>query len=271
MVFRARRCAELAAAEFAYGASGAPGSLVGITSHDDRRTNVPLRHPPRARAGRSMDPVLSEVDCVGAAAAVGAMAAFFVGWVAIGLVLAHVLIRRGHDVRTMTALGIGLGPILVALVIEPESDRRPLLVRAGVDDDRGHLDVLIVLAGGPAELEELQPTLRALHGIARRLTIATAVPFESHDPDSVDATLREATDRLTEAASRVTPVQPRLVVLAGRSAPAADRFARAEGIDLTLHTGTSIPPVRRSRATDPRSATTVRPQRRRRGRARRST
>lgn len=90
------------------------------------------------------------------------------GWVAVGFVLAYVLVRRGHDSRTMTALGIGLGPL------------------------------------------------------------------------SSPSSSRETSDG--RCSSRLGPVSPRLVVLAGRSAVAPAHFARDEGIGLLLDAGAS--PVR---------------------------
>lgn len=66
-----------------------------------------------------------------------AMPAFFVAWIAAGLLAGLLLSRRAHDRTTMLAIGAGLGPILLLVVItelaagsatdssSPDHDGRP--------------------------------------------------------------------------------------------------------------------------------------------------
>ena len=66
-----------------------------------------------------------------------AMPLFFVAWIAAGLLAGLLLSRRAHDRATMLALGAGLGPILLLVVITEiaagtASDASPL------DEDRRH-------------------------------------------------------------------------------------------------------------------------------------
>ena len=174
---------------------GAPGSLVGNTSIDDRRARADMTSL-RRRLAHDADQILLAADGEPTALnPVAGLGMFFGGWVLVGLLLAHVLIRRGHDTRLMVALGVGLGPLLVAMVIESDAGQRHLLVREGVDGT-GSADLLIVLHWEADSIDELEPTLRSLDGVLRRTTIVTTVPYESCDPHHVDDTLRAATARL---------------------------------------------------------------------------
>jgi hypothetical protein len=110
-----------------------------------------------------------------------------------------------------------------------------MLVRPGTDGD-GDLDVLIVLTGEPTDVDDLRPTLQALHGMSRRTTIVTCVPYESC-ANPIDAPLGAAIDRLTSAAARLQPASPRLIVLPGHPKTAPTRFADTQRIGLTLYAG----------------------------------
>lgn len=165
-----------------------------------------------------------------------AVAAFFVGWVVVGLALAWLLVRRGHDPLVIAALGVGLGPLLVVLIADPGDGTRvrSRLVRGGSARD-GDVDVLIVLDGDPSALRELDPTLQCLHDDLRRTTIVTTVPHECIEPDPMNRALPAATARLLAAAEHIGPLEPELVVLAGHPRHVPLRFAEAERYALTLH------------------------------------
>jgi hypothetical protein len=198
-----------------------------------------MRHRNRLRAQVARGPDDIQLAADAGPSAVDAplgLLAFFLGWILIGLALAFLLVRRGHDPRLMTALGIGLGPILLALVADSD-DKRPVRCRVISDgrDGAGDLDILIVVGGDPAAVRELDTTLRSLGDVVRRTTLTTTVPHECIDPDPLNRSLPAATDRLLAAAALVAPVDPELVVLAGDPRRAPARFARAHHYDLTLH------------------------------------
>lgn len=53
-----------------------------------------------------------------------AVSVFFLGWISVGLVLALVLVRRGHDARVTVGVGAGLGLSDAELVlVSDRSDR----------------------------------------------------------------------------------------------------------------------------------------------------
>lgn len=94
------------------------------------------------------------------AAAPLAMSGFFAGWIAVGVVGALRLARRGHDRRTMVAVGAGLSPLMVLLASDLVQGAalalHPGTLTAGADrfTDQAHRTLVLFAIGesqpGPA-------------------------------------------------------------------------------------------------------------------------
>lgn len=164
----------------------------------------------------------------GLAASPLAMPAFFSGWVALGVLVAVALARRGHDRKTMLALGVGLGPLMLVVASDVlrrrEREARPLLLAPGVDHGGG-LDILVLLQDRPEHVRSVVPTLDAVKTDVGRLTLVRAVDFEWLEDDLDNEAVDSATADLVVARDLVPISSPALVVCPGTAKRAAQRFA----------------------------------------------
>ena len=166
-----------------------------------------------------------------------AMPAFFLGWIAIGISIAHGLVRRGHDRRLMVALGIGLGPLMIVVAVDTvtrrERDARPRLLAPGFDHG-GRLDVLALIQGHPDQVRSLLPTLDAAKSVLGMLTLGRAVPYEWVEDESDNEVMAQATSDLVAARELVPITSPALVVFPGTPEAAAQRFSARSRPTLVL-------------------------------------
>lgn len=131
-----------------------------------------------------------------------AVPAFFAGWLLVGVLVAWWLVRRGHDTRTMLALGACLGPLmgLVAsdTVRRRERIARPLMLASPVDHG-GPLDVLVLVQGRPDEVRSVGPTLEAVAPDLGTVMVARAVAYEWLEGDIDNDVVRTSEDDLVAA------------------------------------------------------------------------
>lgn len=135
-------------------------------------------------------------------------AAFFLGWMIIGLVVARHLIRRGHEPRSMIAIGLGLGP-LMGLVASSASLRRrsaqPLTLAEGTNHG-GLVHVLVLIPGATADIAAIVPMLEAIAPDLAVLTLARPVPYEMLH-DDLDASFMEANKAALSKAADLVPIR----------------------------------------------------------------
>jgi nucleotide-binding universal stress UspA family protein len=178
-----------------------------------------------------------------ATTALGALAAT---WVGVGLLLALVMGRHGHDPFAWWLLGILLGPLALPLAVSAERRRgeRAWLVRAG-RPGRGPVDVLVGLDGSGEATAALAAVLDLLGPRLGRLTLATVIHLDaSVDHDRALARARAELERQGRLVQlRLSTGQhgpddgrrvPRLVVVAGHPAQALARLAAEGGYDLLV-------------------------------------
>lgn len=166
-------------------------------------------------------------DAGGLAASWWSMPGFFAGWIVLGVVLALVLVRRGHDARTMVALGAGLGP-LMALVVSDSIRRRDreaqaLVIQSGVDHG-GPLDVLVLAHDSGSAVEDLATTIESVRDELGLLTVGRTVAYEWVEGDLDNEVVRSGESELRDAAIRLAAVDAELVLLPGRIDRAVERF-----------------------------------------------
>ena len=173
----------------------------------------------------------------GLASSLLAMPAFFLGWIAIGIGVAHGLARRGHDRKMMVALGIGLGPLMIVVALDAVSRRereaRPLLLAPGFDHG-GRLDVLALIQGHPKHIRSLLPTLDAAKPVLGTLTLARAVPYEWVEDQSDTEVIAQVMSELLGARELIPIRSPALVVFPGTPEAVARRFSARSRPTLVL-------------------------------------
>lgn len=107
-------------------AIGVPGSRVGVRNRRDRTGHrvMPL-HLSAIQHHDLLTILVAGSDSTGGlAGSRWAVSVFFLGWISVGLVLALVLVRRGHDARVTVGVGAGLGLSDAELVlVSDRSDR----------------------------------------------------------------------------------------------------------------------------------------------------
>lgn len=156
-----------------------------------------------------------------------AIPCFFIGWIGVGVVIAVALIRRGHDARTMLAMGAGLGPLMVVVAADciRHRDRTasPLVLRPG-DHLGGPLDVVALVQDATVDIEGLLPTIQSVQADLGSLTLARAVAFEDVEDGPEGEIARRAERELSEIAALLPVRGVTLMLLPGSVADAAERY-----------------------------------------------
>ena len=172
--------------------------------------------------------------------ALGALAAT---WVAVGLLLAVVMGRHGHDPFAWWLLGTVLGPLALPLAVAAQQRLRgrAWVVRSG-RPGRGPVDVLVGLDGSAEAAAALAAVLELLGPRLGRLTLATVIDLDvSVEHNRAVARARaelELRGRLVQLMLSTGPDDarrvPALVLVAGHPAQALARLATEGGYDLLV-------------------------------------
>jgi len=163
-------------------------------------------------------------------------------WITVGLVIAVVVSRRGHDLAPLVAIGMLFGPLLAAYAASTlarhERAIRPTVVSPGVDMG-GDADVLVVVLDEPARAADAVPLVRSIWPRLHRVVLARPVTFETtEESDEVASDAkREAAAALSEAALFLPDVDPRMVLLPGRPDRAVSDYVTENGIDYLVAVG----------------------------------
>jgi nucleotide-binding universal stress UspA family protein len=140
-------------------------------------------------------------------------------WLGIGVGLAVVLGRRGHDRFTWFVLGAIFGPFALVLAVDAvrhDEPRAPRIVAASlVEHEPGAVDLLVGYDGSPASKAAIDSAVGLFGVQLGRLTLATVIPF-----DGGAANERRARAELEHEADRLGWLAPELQVLRGRPATA---------------------------------------------------
>ena len=162
--------------------------------------------------------------------------AFFVTvavtWLAIGVILAVVMGRRGHSGFGWLVLGTVLGPLGVILALDAgrHGERlQPLSLadRAPVSQGPGSVDVLVGTDGSPESAAAMDAAVELLGDRLGRLTLATVVPY-----GDLRAEERQATDRLRLLLYRSPGRAPGVEILHGHPSAALRQCAIEGGYEL---------------------------------------
>jgi nucleotide-binding universal stress UspA family protein len=167
-------------------------------------------------------------------------------WVGVGLLLALVMGRHGHDPFAWWLLGTLLGPLALPLAISAQRRRRgqAWLVRSG-RPGQGPVDVLVGLDGSGEATAALAAALELLGPRLGRLTLVTVLELDaSVEHDRAQAQARAGLERrgrlvqLRLATGQHGPDDgrrvPQLVLAAGHPAQVLSRLAAEGGYDLLV-------------------------------------
>lgn len=157
-------------------------------------------------------------------------------WVAIGVVCAFVMRRRGHDFYVWLALGTVLGPLVIPLAIERARfhetvDRRsesiPTPARSG-------FDVVAGVDGSDESLAAITSALELFGNSITSLTIATVLDYDSESAKAGNEPRLQAQGMLDEAAAATELDLVRTEILYGRADRALAEWARNYGAELIV-------------------------------------
>jgi len=207
------------------------------------RTYEPFRH------AETWPVLAADGDTAGGlASSPFAVPLFFFGWATVGLLLALVLVRRGHDTRTMLALGVGLGPLMAVVASDAIKRRDPnspaLLLEPGIHHG-GQLDVLVLVQGEPADVQPIRANLEAVRARLGLLTVARAVAYEWTEGDLDNEVVTAGRRALADAADRLPVRGAELSLWPGPVDVVAERF-RSRHIGGLVLVATAEPRVGRA-------------------------
>lgn len=157
-------------------------------------------------------------------------------WVAIGLVIALVMIRKGHSPAIWLSLS-PYGPLAGLLALSAADTERSALpeVRSTGTPGPGSLDVVIGVDGSAEAAGAVDGVLRLFGSQLGRLALAYVVDYDVHQLPGKALPNERAAEILDEAAASVTaaggPV-PTTVVLTGQPAETLIGYAGSEGYTL---------------------------------------
>jgi nucleotide-binding universal stress UspA family protein len=158
-----------------------------------------------------------------------------VTWVAIGIVSALVMGRRGHSPFSWLILGAVLGPLVVPLGFSRSRQARQLPLSTTGATWQGPVDVLVGIDGSPEALAAASVVAQLLGERIGRLTLATVVDYDTALGGDAAPAHREATAELERAVAAVgqsLPRPPETTVLTGK--PVEALIARAAEGDIDV-------------------------------------
>lgn len=160
-----------------------------------------------------------------------------VTWLAIGVGLAIVLGRRGHDRTTWFVLGAVFGPFALVLAVDAlrhDEPHQPQTVAASpVEHHAEAVDLLVGYDGSPESKAAIDSAIGLFGGQLGRLRLVTVIPF-----DGGDANERHARAALQHEAERLGWLAPELQILRGQPATSLAAAAVDGGFDV-LAVGTT--------------------------------
>jgi nucleotide-binding universal stress UspA family protein len=158
-------------------------------------------------------------------------------WLAVGVVLAVAMGRRGYDPFVWWLLGTVLGPVAIMVAVVSAHRRgHGAPVHQGAFPARGRVDLLVGLDGSTHAALALQAALDLLGERLGRVALATVLPLDDSTQRRLDTSA--ALERLEDAAATFVRDgrggRPRIVLLSGRPADELERLAMDERYDLLV-------------------------------------
>ena len=157
-------------------------------------------------------------------------------WAAIGVVVAFLMRRRGHDFSVWLVLGVALGPLVVPLAVE-----RARYHSAAKHQPRGaptppHVgfDVLAAVDGSDESVRAIDTALTLFGGLVSSVTVATVLDFDSEASIPGLESQAAAREMLDDVADRVQYDTVHTELLFGRPDEVLAEHARTSGMELIV-------------------------------------
>ena len=178
--------------------------------------------------------------------ATGALLILVLTWIAIGVIAAVVMGRRGHRPYSWALLGAVLGPLVVPLMISAarrEQDAAPTLARSTSLTTRhsatssGTLDILVGVDGSEDATGALVTAIALFGRHIGRLTVATVLDYDgglTNVPLGEQERAAAILQRDALLAAGLLEREPERATLTGRPADALVQFASARDYDLIV-------------------------------------
>lgn len=157
-------------------------------------------------------------------------------WLVIGLVVAVIMVRRGHAPSIWFALSF-YGPLLILLAltaVQAESENKPEIVHQGRPGS-GEVAVLVGIDASPESYAALDEVIALLGPQLGQLTLAHVIDHDDDQiPDGSDGRARaiDLLDKATEHVSTRTNLIPASALLVGRAGPALAQHANEGDYNL---------------------------------------
>jgi nucleotide-binding universal stress UspA family protein len=157
-------------------------------------------------------------------------------WLAIGVVVALVMGRRGYDPFVWWLLGTLLGPLAIVLAFVSTRERRqraPLQPRGS--RLHGRVDLLAGIDGSTHATHAVWAALDLLADRLGRVTLATVLPLGDSTQRSLDqSAAQEGLEKVATLVQARLGDDPKIVLLSGYPADELERLAFEEGYDLLV-------------------------------------
>ncbi len=156
-------------------------------------------------------------------------------WALLGVSMAVLMGRRGHQPFMWLVLGIVLGPLVLPLAASALRHDEPGLIerlsrgRAGT----GSVDVLVGIDGSAEAEHALRRAVGLLRWRIGRLTLATVLDYDVSAGSFLAEDHEKARGDLIRTADAISP-RPETVVLSGRPAEALRKYAVEETYDVIV-------------------------------------
>ncbi|MEA1902436.1 MAG: universal stress protein [Actinomycetota bacterium] len=157
-------------------------------------------------------------------------------WAIIGLVVAFLMRRRGHDFSVWLLLGVALGPLSIPLAIERVRCHAAAEHQSRDTPTPPHVgfDLLAGIDGSVDAISAVDIAVALFGGRVSSVTLATVLDWDSEGTHSGQEMQTEAREMLDEAAGQVLYNPVDTVVLFGRPDQALKEFARTSGMELIV-------------------------------------
>ena len=157
-------------------------------------------------------------------------------WSSIGLFIALLYRRRGHNFLFYAALGLWLGPLvaLVMLSASRQQDATAVRVLRDGQPSSGWIDVLVGIDGSIESVESVRRVVSMLGRSVRRIRVVSALDAETAKSPGFFRNDDELEHRLRDAASRIGYPDAGLALVSGRADRALVQHATEAGFDALI-------------------------------------
>jgi nucleotide-binding universal stress UspA family protein len=156
-------------------------------------------------------------------------------WALLGVSMAVVMGRRGHQPFMWLVLGIVFGPLVLPLAANALRHDEPGLIErlSRGSAGTGSVDVLVGIDGSAEAVQALRHAVDLLRWRIGRLTLATVLDYDVSAESFLAEDHEKARGDLIRTADATSP-RPETIVLSGRPAEALRKYAVEEAYDVIV-------------------------------------